>query len=88
MRFQLLISCNNEAFGALPWEHRKEVARILEQAALNVDNPNGPVIGREHPVRDINGNTVGTWAFIADGEGLTDSGVAAALGSSGERPWK
>jgi len=60
MRFQLLISCNNAAFGDWP---SIEVARIMRELAKRVD---GDCEGREGTVRDANGNTVGTWAFIAD----------------------
>ena len=65
MRFQLNMSCDNAAFG--DWSG-DEVARILQTIAqrcasiVTIDSDSGTI-------RDANGNTVGRWSFIDDGEG-------------------
>lgn len=49
------ISTANAAFGDSPEEARAELARILSELARRI----GAGVGSE-PVRDFNGNTVGT----------------------------
>lgn len=66
MRFQLLISCNNAAFGDDCATHASEVARIMRAASDALERAPYMAQGGEFPVRDDNGNTVGAWAFIAD----------------------
>ena len=63
MRFQLLISCNNAAFGDTKEETTHEVARILARAAEAVADTHY-ALADERTLRDANGNTVGTWAFV------------------------
>lgn len=65
MRFQLLISCNNAAFGESPEERDSEVRRILRRAHDDLRG-SGVRVNEEHNLRDANGNTVGTWAFVDD----------------------
>ena len=66
MRFLLGISCDNAAFEGD--EMNQEVARILRTVAercadiTRIDADSGTI-------RDANGNTVGRWSFIDDGEG-------------------
>ena len=65
MRFMLNMSCDNAAFDDFP---AQEVSRILESVAgrvadiITIDADSGAL-------RDANGNTVGRWQFIYDGEG-------------------
>jgi len=77
MRFQLLISCNNAAFGEDPAERDAEVRRILRRAHDDLRG-SGVRVGEEHSLRDANGNTVGSWAFVAD---------AAAFEACNSCPW-
>lgn len=66
MRFQLLISCENDAFTVNgSWSTSEEVARILENLAANMYAQQGASVG-EHAVHDVNGNRVGTWAYVED----------------------
>lgn len=77
MRFVLTIDCNNAAFvdPVYPGEdgdRRDEVARILRDAAERVMD------GDAGNLRDINGNTVGSWAF----EGVAGDSPAFDFGWS------
>ncbi|MCA1841068.1 MAG: hypothetical protein LC723_12220 [Actinobacteria bacterium] len=59
MKFTLEITCDNAAFDENPFP---EVARILREAARKVDD--GLVkIGQEQPLRDVNGNRVGSFVM-------------------------
>jgi hypothetical protein len=63
MKFQLLLSCNNAAFGDTPEEALEEVARILEATRRHLLS----TYRQDGPVRDANGNNVGSWALLTDG---------------------
>lgn len=60
MRFALNISCDNAAFGELP----DEVSHILDVASCAILEDDM----REGICRDSNGNRVGDWRFIEEGE--------------------
>ena len=61
MTFTLKIECDNAAFERDP---AKEVARILKEVAKQVGAyPAFPGVGK---VRDVNGNSVGTYGFSED----------------------
>ena len=64
MRFMLNMSCDNAAFGEDAGDLAEEVSRILFIAARRVQDRQ-----TEGTLRDANGNTVGRWQFIDDGEG-------------------
>ena len=68
MRFQLLISCNNAAFGDDAYGRSHEVRRMLRQVERDmfesIDERHEVDPGQEHRLRDANGNTAGTWAFV------------------------
>jgi hypothetical protein len=67
--FTLTIECDNQAFE----EPGRELARILRDVARSVEDlQDGRTLsdrmgGMVFRLRDINGNTVGSWSF--DGEG-------------------
>ena len=59
--FTLTIETDNEAFTADPGA---EIARILRLISDSMSISDIPLNGEErHPVRDINGNTVGKWEY-------------------------
>ncbi len=64
MKFTLTIHCDNAAFEEYGLEN--EVARILRVAAMKVGR------GKNEPLRDENGNTVGSFAFDDEGEAASD----------------
>jgi hypothetical protein len=60
MHFQLFFDCDNAAFE----EAASETARILRDIAERVEG--GRLEGR---VMDVNGNSVGNYAFLSTGSG-------------------
>ena len=58
MKFYMEIKCNNAAFGSSMGEPEDEIARILRDLALRLED--GDISGR---LRDINGNTVGSFGY-------------------------
>lgn len=64
MRFMLNMTCDSAAFGDGAGDLAEEVSRILLVAATRVQD-----LHAEGTLRDANGNTVGRWQFIDDGEG-------------------
>jgi len=54
--FKLEFSTDNAAFDD---DVQGEVARILRAVADGLED--GPILNTERPVRDVNGNTVGSW---------------------------
>lgn len=57
MTFRLVVKMDNAAFEA----PGTELARILRELADDVDDQLNDVSGASANVRDVNGNTVGTW---------------------------
>lgn len=55
--FRLTINTDNAAFSE---DMRVELARILHTIALNVERD---ALRTDVPVRDVNGNKVGTWSW-------------------------
>lgn len=55
MQFSMTVEMDNAAFDA---DSRGELARILRRAARDLDDDVTATAGR---MRDINGNTVGSW---------------------------
>jgi hypothetical protein len=69
MKFNLFLSCNNDAFGEntehdISAECRAETARILRETADRVEM--GDIEGLYRTLWDINGNDVGRAAFKHD----------------------
>ena len=67
MRFMLNMTCDNAAFGYADSANDllfEETARLLFEAATHIQDQHAEGI-----IRDANGNTVGRWSFIDDGEG-------------------
>lgn len=61
MTFTLRIDTDNAAFGEYEDATRAEVSRLLRVVATVVNNDQaGASSGR---IRDVNGNTVGQWAW-------------------------
>jgi hypothetical protein len=56
--FTLSITCENEAFEPDDFARTMEVGRILHAVATRVENGHG-----DGPIRDWNGNHVGSYAF-------------------------
>ena len=73
MRLALEIPLDNAAFGETGMERSEAVAGILHQVAeviypscfTNPDTTPHEAHGTPHSIRDINGNTVGSWAVYA-----------------------
>ena len=64
--FRIEIDTENDAFAANDGDATIEVARILRELADDVERHGGPGSGK-HRIRDLNGNTVGTYHW-EDGE--------------------
>jgi len=61
MRFKLIITTDNAAFA--DDNAHIEVARILRELANRLVNEDG--LSESYPLRDINGNTVGTAKVVS-----------------------
>jgi hypothetical protein len=60
MKFKLEIECGNAAFGEYWEDTAAEIARILIDAATEIDAKlEGEPHGYKQPLRDANGNKVG-----------------------------
>lgn len=60
MKFFVAIDCENEAFGENRHSCNREVASILRHIAASLTGMQG---GK---VKDLNGNTVGSWEYTED----------------------
>lgn len=64
MKFIITLNTDNAAFEGNPSEARREIRRVLAEAADQIAYcPTGLAVGR---VRDSNGNTVCTWTSEED----------------------
>lgn len=63
MLFRLEIETGNAAFGE---DTGAEIERILSDLAVQIGEDLNPSRGARGTLRDINGNTVGTWRYTPD----------------------